>query len=75
MFYDIDYIINGNSTNQFILKIDYRNRNKIVFFHYSGNILTPLGLDAAVRVSLCHYNSLDEIRALLAALKDISDPS
>ena len=43
--------------------------------HYSGNILTPLGLDAAVRVSLCHYNSLDEIRALLAALKDISDPS
>src|SRR6056297_2495561 len=24
--------------------------------HYSGNILDPLGQDAAVRVSMCHYN-------------------
>ena len=40
--------------------------------HYSGNILTPLGLDAAVRVSLCHYNSMDEVRALLTAMKDIA---
>lgn len=40
--------------------------------HYSGNILTPLGLDAAVRVSLCHYNTLDEVRSLLAAMKEIS---
>lgn len=41
--------------------------------HYSGNILTPLGLSAAVRVSLCHYNTLDEVRTLLAAMKDIAD--
>lgn len=40
--------------------------------HYSGNILTPLGLDAAVRVSLCHYNTLDEVRSLLSAMKDIA---
>lgn len=40
--------------------------------HYSGNILTPLGLEAAVRVSLCHYNTLEEVRSLLAAMKDIS---
>ncbi len=40
--------------------------------HYSGNILDPLGLPAAVRVSLCHYNTLDEVRSLLAAMKDIS---
>ncbi len=40
--------------------------------HYSGNILTPLGLDAAVRVSLCHYNSLEEVAALLAAMKSIA---
>lgn len=37
--------------------------------HYSGNILRPLGLEAAVRVSLCHYNTHDEVRALLAAMK------
>ncbi len=40
--------------------------------HYSGNILTPLGLTAAVRVSLCHYNTLDEVRSLLTAMKDIA---
>ncbi len=40
--------------------------------HYSGNILTPLGLESAVRVSLCHYNTLDEVRSMLAAMKDIS---
>ena len=40
--------------------------------HYSGNILTPLGLDAAVRVSLCHYNTMDEVRALLTAMKEIT---
>ena len=41
--------------------------------HYSGNILTPLGLDAAVRVSLCHYNTLDEVRTLLSAMKEMTD--
>ena len=41
--------------------------------HYSGNVLTPLGLDAAVRVSLCHYNTLDEVRSLLAAMKDMTE--
>lgn len=40
--------------------------------HYSGNILTPLGLEGAVRVSLCHYNTLDEVRSLLAAMKEIA---
>lgn len=40
--------------------------------HYSGNILTPLGLTAAVRVSMCHYNSLDEVRMFLAAMKDLA---
>lgn len=41
--------------------------------HYSGNILTPLGLSSAVRVSTCHYNSIEEVAALLAAMKDIAD--
>ena len=42
--------------------------------HYSGNILTPLGLEAAVRVSMCHYNTLEEVSALLAAMKEIAAP-
>jgi len=41
--------------------------------HYSGNILDPLGLSDAVRVSLCHYNSLDEVKTFLAAMREILD--
>lgn len=40
--------------------------------HYSGNILTPLGLEAAVRVSMCHYNSEAEVAAFLAAMKEMA---
>ena len=43
--------------------------------HYSGNILTPLSLKGAVRVSTCHYNTLDEVKALLAAMAEISSAS
>ncbi|MEX5729137.1 cysteine desulfurase/selenocysteine lyase [Rhodovulum iodosum] len=39
--------------------------------HYSGNILTPLGLETCVRVSLCHYNTEAEVARLLAAMQDI----
>ena len=41
--------------------------------HYSGNILDPLGLPDAVRVSMCHYNSLDEVKTFLAAMREILD--
>ena len=40
--------------------------------HYSGNILAPLGLPAAVRVSLCHYNTQQEVAQFLAAMAEIA---
>ncbi len=40
--------------------------------HYSANVLTPLGLDAAVRVSMCHYNSVDEVAQFLDAMRPIA---
>lgn len=40
--------------------------------HYSGNILTPLGLDGCVRVSMCHYNSVAEVAQFLGAMKTIA---
>lgn len=40
--------------------------------HYSGNILTPLGQPGCVRVSLCHYNSVTEVAAFLAVMKDLT---
>ncbi len=39
--------------------------------HYSGNVLEPLGLESCVRISLCHYNTAEEVLALLAALDEI----
>lgn len=39
--------------------------------HYSGNILDPLGLDGCVRVSMCHYNSLQEVAAFLTAMQEL----
>ena len=40
--------------------------------YFSGNILDPLGMDSCIRTSFCHYNSRDEILALLKALGEIT---
>jgi selenocysteine lyase/cysteine desulfurase len=40
--------------------------------HYSGNVLTPLGLDSCVRVSMCHYNTEAEVAKFLAAMAEIT---
>jgi cysteine desulfurase/selenocysteine lyase len=39
--------------------------------HFSGNILKPLALKDCVRVSLCHYNSADEVDRFLSAMGEI----
>ena len=38
--------------------------------HYSGNVLTPLGLEGCVRVSLAHYNSPEEMSTFLDAMEE-----
>ncbi len=40
--------------------------------HYSDNILNPLGMETCVRVSMCHYNSVQEVADFLAAMKVIA---
>jgi selenocysteine lyase/cysteine desulfurase len=39
---------------------------------YSGHILTALSLPDCLRVSLAHYNSPEEMRALLTAIAEIA---
>jgi cysteine desulfurase / selenocysteine lyase len=39
--------------------------------HYSGNILTPLNQDSCIRVSLCHYNSIEEVSQFLLAMNEL----
>ncbi|WP_146588645.1 aminotransferase class V-fold PLP-dependent enzyme [Puniceibacterium confluentis] len=41
--------------------------------HYSGNILDPLGMTGAVRVSLCHYNTEAEVAQFLQAMREITE--
>ena len=43
--------------------------------HYSGNVLTPLGQEACVRVSLAHYNSMDEVRRFLNVMRTLVETS
>lgn len=39
---------------------------------YSKHTLWAMGIEECVRVSLCHYNSLEEVNVFLAALKEIA---
>ena len=36
--------------------------------HYCGNILTPLGLQNCIRVSISHYNTVTEVGQFLEAM-------
>lgn len=38
---------------------------------YSGNVLGPLGHESCVRVSLCHYNTPQEVAQFLTAMSEI----
>ncbi|MEL7272703.1 MAG: aminotransferase class V-fold PLP-dependent enzyme [Pseudomonadota bacterium] len=40
--------------------------------HYSGNVLEPLGLTGCIRVSLCHYNTVEEVADFLEAMETIA---
>lgn len=39
--------------------------------YYSDNILKPLGVSACVRISLCHYNTREEVDRFLSAMQEI----
>lgn len=38
--------------------------------HYCGNVLGPLGLDDCIRISISHYNTLDEVTRFLTAMNE-----
>ena len=41
--------------------------------HYSNNILAPLGWDDCVRVSICHYNTVNEVKKFLSSMATFED--
>lgn len=40
--------------------------------HYSGNILDPLNLDSCIRVSMCHYNTIEEVTKFLVVMNELN---
>ncbi len=40
--------------------------------YFSGNILSPLNLETCVRVSMCHYNTVDEVKQFLKSMDRIT---
>jgi len=40
--------------------------------HYSGNILDPLNQESCIRVSSCHYNSVEEVGKFLLAMNSLT---
>ena len=68
----VSFRINGTSSH---LLVDFLNDKGIRTHvrkadHYSSNILDPLGWEDCIRVSVCHYNSSEEIKSLLLALNE-----
>lgn len=53
--------LNGRGIRTHIRKAD----------HYSGNILDPLGQPDCIRVSTCHYNTIEEVSAFLTTMREI----
>lgn len=41
--------------------------------HYSGNILDPLNQSSCIRVSMCHYNTLSEVKEFLLAMAEFDN--
>jgi len=42
--------------------------------HYSANVLDPLAMTDCIRISLCHYNTEQEVARLLSAIKVLGGP-
>jgi selenocysteine lyase/cysteine desulfurase len=68
----VSFRINGSSSHAIVDFLNYKAIRTHVrkADHYSGNILNPLGWEDCVRVSVCHYNSSEEIKLLLLALNE-----
>jgi len=58
--------VEGRETGEIIKALSIRKAD-----HYSGNILNPLNRPDCIRVSMCHYNTIEEVSAFLTAMREI----
>lgn len=72
----VSFAVDGKPSTEIVAQL---NKNGIRTHtrkadHYSGNVLDPLGLADCVRVSFCHYNTLEEVSRMLSVLQETLDP-
>jgi len=67
--------VTGRDTGEVIKELSHRGIRVHIrkADHYSGNVLDPLGLASCIRVSMCHYNTLEEVAQFLTAMREIVD--
>ncbi|MBO9446682.1 aminotransferase class V-fold PLP-dependent enzyme [Ruegeria sp. R14_0] len=69
----VSIVVDGHSSEDVVATLNAQGIRTHVrkADHYSGNVLTPLGLPDCIRISFCHYNTEQEIARLLAAVKEL----
>lgn len=69
----VSFVINGMSSPKVVTTL----KNNGIRTHsrkadrFSGNVLAPLNLPDCVRISMCHYNTKQEVAQALTVLKEI----
>lgn len=73
----VSIVVDGHSSEDVVATLNAQGIRTHVrkADHYSGNVLTPLGLPDCIRISFCHYNTEQEIARLLAAVKELGQDS
>ena len=68
----VSFLINGIESSELVkyletegIRVHIRKND-----HYSGNVLKPLVINDCVRVSICHYNTEDEVAKFLSTISN-----
>ncbi|TCS53688.1 selenocysteine lyase/cysteine desulfurase [Primorskyibacter sedentarius] len=69
----VSFVVDGMASTEIVQRLqDHGIRTHTrTADHYSGNILHPLKLPDCIRISMCHYNTKQEIAQALRAIKTI----
>ena len=73
----VSIVVEGISSHEVVAKLNeggvrtHVRKND----YFSSNILAPLGLDTCIRVSMCHYNSFEEVHRFLELMEKMIEES
>jgi selenocysteine lyase/cysteine desulfurase len=75
----VSFTVKGKGSREFVEEVDKRSKFGVRWGHFYSKRLCDevLGLeeDAVARVSMVHYNTVEEIRGLIGVLEEVLDGS